>query len=369
MKLRIYLYFIFLMLISSCKGTHSEEWLKKQVESVLTQRMSFVKIEEISLEKTSKWDTSFLYSIKLSKDYIFARAHNGLLHVWKRDGSYVGQAGSWGKGPGEYRSAYLLFFLSDSLIGCVDDARRVINVYEIKNEKIRFIDQYDISRLRKFGPNSIKASKDFLFFNCCTGSFDNDPRVIKVDKKVFTEGKPLETGKTYFNLYLIKKAIGYSNVVDNFCVSDKSVFFRDITEKSGSSGLSKFASSYIYVGNQKGGPLKKINAGINLSRFCIDKTEQVLLVQTLNKTGLVEIAYSLQSGELLYDVKNSLEKEFRESVLKRKNRDHPVIESFDGPGNSIYIIAEPILDDDKTCAILHICEVDLGLGEDQGGHK
>jgi hypothetical protein len=341
MKLRIYLYFIFLILISSCKGTHSEEWLKKQVESVLTQRMSFVKIEEISLEKTSKWDTSFLYSIKLSKDYIFARAHNGLLHVWKRDGSYVGQAGSWGKGPGEYRSAYLLFFLSDSLIGCVDDARRVINVYEIKNEKI----------------------------NCCTGSFDNDPRVIKVEKKVFTEGKPLETGKTYFNLYLIKKAIGYSNVVDNFCVSDKSVFFRDITEKSGSSGLSKFASPYIYVGNQKGGTLKKINAGINFSRFCIDKTEQVLLVQTLNKTGLVEIAYSLQSGELLYDVKNSLEKEFRESVLKRKNRDHPVVESFDGPGNSIYIIAEPILDDNKTCAILHICEVDLGLGEDQGGHK
>jgi len=364
MKLRIFTSIILMMMITSCKGNHSDEWLKKQVESVLSQRMSFLKIEEIYLEKTPKWDTSFLYDITLSDDHIFARAHNGLLHVWKRDGSYVDQVGSWGKGPGEYRSAYLLFFLSDSLIGCVDDVRRVINVYEINHDKVQFVDQYDISQLSKYGPKSIKASKEHLFFNTCNGGFDNDPRVIKVDKKVFTEGKPLELGKTYFYFYPAKQAIKYTVLVNNFSVFGESIFFRDVAVFDNSNRLSVFTSPYIYVGNTKGDKPEKVDVGTGPASFCVDNTKQVLLVQTLNKTGLIEIAYSLKSGEKLYEMKNSLDNEFRDSILKRKMRDLPIIESFDGPGNSIYIAAEPVLNDKKTCAILHICEVDLGLGEE-----
>jgi hypothetical protein len=41
----------------------------------------------------------------------------------------------------------------------------------------------------------------------------------------------------------------------------------------------------------------------------------------------------------------------------------PSSETFTGEGNSTLIIAEPV-DDGKTSTILHICEADLGLGEE-----
>ena len=352
---------LFIITLSSCSLSKEDAALKRKIEEKSPQKPIWVKTEEIKLEQPRGKDTAFLIHVQASRDYFFAKAQNNLLHVWARDGRYVGQAGTWGKGPGEYIEPWYLFFIDSKKVGVFDTARSVMNVYRIEKDKVVFMDQYSLDALKRTTPNEIKFDENYIYLNYIYGTFDNNARVVKVDKKALFENKPLKEGQTYFNLFPLKKDKGFMGIENIFCIGRDYLYFRDtmkpFTGKSGDG----FNTPFIYQGTKDGKIRKRFNVGNGLGWFFLDNSKQVICVHTTQEKGLVEEKiYSLHSGKLL------VTRIYSSGGFSLKNMNKgkfPSSETFTGEGNSTLIIAEPV-DDGKTSTILHICEADLGLGEE-----
>lgn len=352
---------LFIITLSSCSLSKEDAALKRKIEEKSPQGPVWVKTEEIKLEQPRGKDTAFLIHVEVSHDYFFVKAHNNLLHVWTREGRYVGQAGTWGKGPGEYIEPSRLFFIDSSTVGVFDTARSVMNVYRIEKDKVVFIDQYSLDALKRMNPNEIKCDEDNIYLDYIYGTFDNNARVVKVDKKALFENKPLKEGQTYFNLFPLKKDKGFMGIENIFCIGRDYLYFRDtmkpFTGKSGDG----FNTPFIYQGTKDGKIRKRFNVGNGLGWFFLDKINKVLCVHTsIEKGEFEENIFSLKSGKLLMSRVYS----FGEFIVLTVGKDRSGLShTITGEGNSMVIIAEPV-EDGKTSTILHICEVDLGLGEE-----
>jgi len=357
-----YLFFpVFFITLCACSLSKEDIALKEKIEKNSPNAPAWIKKEDIMLEQPRGKDTAFLIHVQASRDYFFAKAQNNLLHVWTRDGRYVGQAGTWGKGPGEYIEPWYLFFIDSKKVGVFDTARSVMNVYRIEKDKVVFRDQYSLDALKRMNPNEIRCDEDYIYLNYIYGTFDNSARVVKIDKKALFENKPLKEGVTYFNLFPLKKDRGFTGIDYVFTACQDYLYFPDPYGKYIKGEKTKFKSPYIYKGTKTGDIVRRFNAGWSFSWVFVDNSHKVLVVHAYQEKGVFEEKiFSLKSGKLLVTRVYSFGEFIGRTVTKGK---FPSSETFTGEGNSILIIAEPV-DDGKTSTILHICEADLGLGDE-----
>jgi len=354
--------FSLVILFSACRSPHDDEVLKKRIVEALKRKPLITEVETTPLEQYQDKDMSYLKWMTMNDTHIAGVAHNGLVHLWKRDGSYIGQAGTWGKGPGEYVQTTILFFIGHELFGLWDNARRVINTYRIEEDAVVFDDQYDMSAIIRYAPGSISVQDEYLYLYNDTGYFENTPRVIRIHNSVFLDGAALAIDKTYFKLFPLSGVKGLITSILTFCVFDDYVYFRDPYDNIPPASQLKLPSSsspYVYQGTTDGKILKKYKVGKEMSYFFIDNSQSVLIVTG----GLDDYDfYSLSSGNAIHQVNFDFDA-FCKHLLKKSLLSGSM--SFNiGTGNTMIFITEPVLNDKKTCAILHICEVDLGLGEE-----
>lgn len=196
----------------------------------------------------SRIDPMYIAKFKANDNYIIAVSWiKKSVYLWDISGNFIGIIGAEGKGPGEHVFPIEAFFIGENEIGVVDSARRLINKYHVKNNKVSFTDTIDFFQSLKFAPLTV-AQYNQDHFVLFYGNMSKDfPKIITVDS----------------NFNILKRIMLFSDKedvgsIDGAGHTDRYIYSADIIKyKTANKAETERVSSKIFVFDYNGKLLHK----------------------------------------------------------------------------------------------------------------
>lgn len=192
-------YFFFLLIFYSCKFDDNQNQPGFTIDLGPSERnKAFEYIKNISrfdqlfeLKDTIYLDTDsniivnkpWKVSFSKYKLFILDKMGANLIHVFTNSGSYLGQLGNNGAGPGEYKSAELMEIINDEIF-----------VYDIALNRVSVFDTKSYNFLRSWNTKKYYASLEsigekLVFLNRYGQGYENDFDVFDKNGTLLSSGK------------------------------------------------------------------------------------------------------------------------------------------------------------------------------------
>lgn len=133
----------------------------------LKQKSSFVDclslVQEIKLDVSkSLLKPKMIRGFSELQDYFLIIGKNYVIYLYEKKGTFLQNFNGLGKGPGEYTEISDVAVLENNKFVVFDNARMIVNIYEIKNNKVAYYDFMDISSNNIYNPSFFKDRSGYI---------------------------------------------------------------------------------------------------------------------------------------------------------------------------------------------------------------